>query len=152
MDSIVNAAIQHGKLEKRIYDEFEGADRLKIVVLGTGGAGNNTINRLHRIGVEGAELIASNTDKQDLQKLDGSMIKILIGAKLMRGLGAGGFPELGEKAAEARVWEPGTPMRWEAEEYHIKETIKKEGDSIIIETPHLKVVLNKDEIEKIKGL
>lgn len=101
MDSIVNAAIQHGRLERRVYEEFEGADRLKIVVLGTGGAGNNTINRLHHIGVEGAELMASNTDKQDLQKLDGSMTKILIGAKLMRGLGAGGFPELGEKAAEA---------------------------------------------------
>ena len=101
MDSIVNAAIQHGKLEKRTYDEFEGADKLRIVVLGSGGAGNNTINRLELIGIEGAELIASNTDKQDLQKLDGNMTKILIGAKLMRGLGAGGFPELGEKAAEA---------------------------------------------------
>lgn len=100
MDSIVSAAVQHGGLEKRVYEEFEGADRLKIVVLGTGGGGNNTINRLHHIGIEGAELIAVNTDKQDLQKLEGNMTKILIGAKLTRGLGAGGFPEIGEKAAE----------------------------------------------------
>jgi len=101
MDSIVNAAIQHGKLEKRSFDEFDSADRLKIVVLGTGGGGNNTINRLHHIGIEGAELIAANTDKQDLQKLEGNITKILIGAKMMRGLGCGGFPELGEKAADA---------------------------------------------------
>lgn len=101
MDSIVNAAIQHGTLEKRLYDEFEEADTLKIVVCGIGGAGNNSISRLNRIGIEGADLVAINTDKQDLQKLSGEMTKILIGAKLMRGLGAGGFPELGAKAAEA---------------------------------------------------
>lgn len=101
MDSIVNAAIQHGTLEKRLYDEFSDSDQLKIVVLGSGGAGNNSIARLNHIGVEGAQLIAVNTDKQDLSKLDGNITKILIGAKLMRGLGAGGFPELGAKAAEA---------------------------------------------------
>lgn len=101
MNSIVNAAIQHGMLEKRLYDDFEESDHLKIVVLGAGGAGNNSIRRLGRIGIEGAELVAVNTDKQDLQKMDGNMTKILIGAKLMRGLGAGGFPELGAKAAEA---------------------------------------------------
>lgn len=101
MDSIVNAAIQHGRLERRILDEFEGVDHLKIVVLGTGGAGNNTVNRLQHIGLEGAELMAVNTDKQDLKKLGGNITKVMIGAKLMRGLGAGGFPELGEKAAES---------------------------------------------------
>ncbi len=100
MDSIVNAAIQHGKLEERLFNEFE-TERLKIVVMGTGGGGNNTVNRLSHIGVEGAELLAANTDRQDLQKIDNSITKILMGAKLMRGLGAGGFPELGEKAAEA---------------------------------------------------
>jgi len=101
MDSIVDAAIQHGTLEKRMYDEFDEADHLKIVVCGVGGGGNNSINRLARIGIQGAELVAVNTDKQDLQKLKGDMTRILIGAKLMRGLGAGGFPELGAKAAEA---------------------------------------------------
>lgn len=101
MDSIVSAAIQHGKLEKRLYNEFEEAEHLKILVFGIGGAGNNTINRLQHIGVEGAQLIACNTDKQDLSKVEGDVTKILIGAKLMRGLGCGGFPELGEKAAEA---------------------------------------------------
>ncbi len=101
MDSIVNAAIQHGSTEKRDIDSVQDAETLKIVVLGTGGAGNNTVSRLQHIGVEGAELVAANTDKQDLSKLEGNVTKILIGAKLMRGLGAGGFPELGAKAAEA---------------------------------------------------
>lgn len=101
MDSIVNAAIQHGRLERKLDEEVDELDHLKIVVLGTGGAGNNTVNRLQHIGLEGAELIAVNTDKQDLQKLSGNITKIMIGAKLTRGLGAGGFPEIGEKAAEA---------------------------------------------------
>ncbi len=101
MDSIVNAAIQHGTLEKRLYEDASEADKLRIVVLGTGGGGNNTISRLHHIGIEGAELIACNTDRQDLGKLDPSITKVLIGSKLTRGLGAGGYPELGEKAAEA---------------------------------------------------
>jgi cell division protein FtsZ len=101
MDSIVNAGIEHGTLEKRLYDEFEGAEHLRIVVLGVGGGGNNTVNRLKRIGIGGADLIAVNTDKQDLQKLNPEITKVLIGAKLMRGLGAGGFPELGAKAAES---------------------------------------------------
>lgn len=106
MDSIVNAAIQHGKLEEKLFNEFY-SERLKIVVLGTGGGGNNTVNRLCHIGIEGAELIAANTDRQDLQKIDNSLTKILMGAKLMRGLGAGGFPELGQKAAEASRHELG---------------------------------------------
>jgi cell division protein FtsZ len=101
MDYLVDAAISHGGLEKRLYDEFEGADHLKIVVCGCGGGGGNTIRRLSKIGIGGAELLAINTDKQDLQKLDSGITKVLIGAKLMRGLGAGGFPELGAKAAEA---------------------------------------------------
>ncbi|HDN83640.1 MAG TPA: cell division protein FtsZ [Candidatus Altiarchaeales archaeon] len=101
MDSIVSAAIQHGKLEKRFFDEEFDTEKLRIVVLGTGGAGNNTINRLQSIGIEGAELIAVNTDRQDLMKISGNVTKVLIGPKVTRGLGAGGFPEIGEKAAEA---------------------------------------------------
>lgn len=101
MDSIVSAALQHGELEQKVFDEFDEVERPKIVILGTGGAGNNTVNRLEHIGIEGAELIAANTDKQDLKKISGDITRILVGAKLMGGLGAGGYPELGEKAAEA---------------------------------------------------
>ncbi|MFH0859817.1 MAG: cell division protein FtsZ [Candidatus Altiarchaeota archaeon] len=82
-------------------DEFDESNEIRIVVLGAGGGGGNTINRLSKIQVTGAELAAVNTDAQDLKKLDENITKILIGSKLTRGLGAGGFPEIGMKAAEA---------------------------------------------------
>ncbi|WP_457612067.1 cell division protein FtsZ [Methanocaldococcus sp.] len=71
----------------------------RIVVVGCGGAGNNTINRLMELGIKGAETIAINTDKQHLEVIQADK-KILIGASLTRGLGAGGYPEVGRKAAE----------------------------------------------------
>ncbi len=102
MDSIVSAAIKHGaRADKKVADDFGDVGKLKIVVCGAGGGGNNTVGRLQHLGIESAELVAVNTDKQDLQKLDESITKLLIGAKLTRGLGAGGFPDVGEKAAEA---------------------------------------------------
>ncbi|MBN3037222.1 MAG: cell division protein FtsZ [Candidatus Diapherotrites archaeon] len=77
--------------------DFEGP---KIIVIGTGGAGNNSVNRIARLGISGAELIAVNTDKQHLALIHDSVKKILIGQSVTRGLGAGGFPEVGAKAAE----------------------------------------------------
>ena len=72
----------------------------KILVIGVGGAGNNTLNRMARLGVGGAELIAVNTDKQHLSIVHDSIKKLLIGQAVTRGLGAGGYPEVGAKAAE----------------------------------------------------
>ncbi|AEK20521.1 cell division protein FtsZ [Methanococcus maripaludis] len=77
-------------------DDFGNA---KILVVGCGGAGNNTIHRLSEIGIEGAETIAINTDKQHLEHINADK-KILIGSTLTRGLGAGGYPEIGKKSAE----------------------------------------------------
>ena len=54
-----------------------------------------------------------------------------------------------EKVEEAKEWQQGQPLIWEAEEYHVKEKIKREGDDIVLETPHTKVVLHKDEVQKI---
>jgi len=87
--------------ENQNNDIYDDASRLKICVVGAGGGGGNTVNRLCRIGVSGAELMACNTDSQDLKKLDERITKVLIGAKMTRGLGAGGFPEIGMKSAEA---------------------------------------------------
>lgn len=71
----------------------------KIIVVGTGGAGNNTITRLMDMGgVFGAETICINTDKQHLRMVKGDK-KLLIGYDLTRGLGAGGYPEVGREAA-----------------------------------------------------
>ncbi len=72
--------------------------KAKIRVIGCGGAGNNTINRMTEIGIEGAETIAINTDAQDLLYTSADK-KILIGKDITRGLGAGSDPKLGEEAA-----------------------------------------------------
>ena len=57
-----------------------------------------------------------------------------------------------EKAEEAKDWQPGQPMIWEAEEYNVKETITRKGEDIVLKTPHTEVVLHKDEVEKIMHL
>ena len=72
----------------------------KIMVLGVGGAGCNSISRISEMGVSGAQLVAVNTDKQQLAVLSDDIVKILIGKSVTRGLGAGGYPEVGAKAAE----------------------------------------------------
>ena len=71
----------------------------KIKVVGTGGGGNNTLTRIHEIGVKGGEMIAINTDAQDLLYASADK-KILIGRELTRGLGAGSNPQIGEEAAK----------------------------------------------------
>jgi cell division protein FtsZ len=72
------------------------ATRIKVV--GCGGGGNNTINRIGEVGIKGAETIAINTDAQDLLYTTADK-KILIGREVTRGLGAGSNPRLGEEAA-----------------------------------------------------
>lgn len=69
-----------------------------IKVIGCGGGGNNTINRITEVGIEGAETIAINTDAQDLLYTNADK-KILIGKELTKGLGAGSMPRIGEEAA-----------------------------------------------------
>ncbi len=73
----------------------------KIMVIGSGGAGCNSINRLAKAGIRGAELVAINTDRMHLGMISESVKKVLIGASITRGLGAGGYPEVGQKCAEA---------------------------------------------------
>lgn len=70
-----------------------------IKVIGVGGGGNNAVNRMIEHGVEGVEFIAVNTDAQALN-LSKAELKLQIGGKLTRGLGAGANPEIGKKAAE----------------------------------------------------
>ncbi len=72
----------------------------RIAVVGCGGGGSNTIQRLANQGIRGATLVAVNTDANHLKMMNPSIKRILIGAALTRGLGAGGFPEIGEKAAQ----------------------------------------------------
>jgi cell division protein FtsZ len=71
----------------------------KVAVVGCGGAGCNSVDRLQRIGVWGAHTIAVNTDQLHLSQIR-SDVKILIGKRVTRGCGAGGRPEIGEYCAE----------------------------------------------------
>lgn len=70
-----------------------------IKVIGLGGGGCNAINRMIEFGMKGVEFIACNTDKQALNS-SLAEINIQLGPECTRGLGAGGHPEIGEKAAE----------------------------------------------------
>lgn len=70
-----------------------------IKVIGVGGGGSNAVNRMIEHGVQGVEFIAVNTDSQALN-LSKAEIKLQIGTKLTRGLGAGANPDVGKKAAE----------------------------------------------------
>jgi len=81
--------------------EFDtNVDQLATIkVIGVGGGGNNAVNRMIEHGVQGVEFIAVNTDAQALN-LSKAEIKMQIGGKLTRGLGAGANPEVGKKAAE----------------------------------------------------
>ncbi|MBN1940943.1 MAG: cell division protein FtsZ, partial [Candidatus Diapherotrites archaeon] len=98
MKSLVGSAVAKSKTGSE--PERAGNEQLKIMVVGAGGGGCNTINRLAKKGINGAQLIALNTDKQHLAIVEDSVSKILIGASVTRGLGAGGYPEIGRKAAE----------------------------------------------------
>ena len=69
-----------------------------IKVIGIGGAGGNAIDRMMQCKIKGIELIAANTDSQDLRKIRAHK-KLRIGKESTRGLGAGMNPELGKKAA-----------------------------------------------------
>lgn len=71
----------------------------QIKVIGVGGGGNNAVDRMIEYGLDGVEFISINTDSQALAKSK-SAIKIQIGEKLTKGLGAGGNPEIGEKSAD----------------------------------------------------
>lgn len=71
----------------------------KIKVIGIGGAGNNSLNRMKEIGIKGGELIAINTDAQDLLYTNADQ-KILIGKESTHGLGSGSNPKIGEEAAK----------------------------------------------------
>ena len=90
------------ELERGRKEETSKAVLPVIKVMGVGGAGNNAINRMIELGIHGVEFIAVNTDVQVLEASK-APIKIQIGEKVTRGLGAGGNPEIGKRAAEESI-------------------------------------------------
>ena len=122
MDSIVEDAIDEAEdADETASEEFAGSspaggtpqsgtmtdDELRdvlqdlqtdITVVGCGGGGGNTVNRMHQEGIHGAKLVAANTDVQHLVNIEADT-KILIGQQKTQGRGAGSLPQVGEEAA-----------------------------------------------------
>ncbi|MBQ1223178.1 MAG: cell division protein FtsZ [Oscillospiraceae bacterium] len=80
----------------QIEQELDGVVNIKVV--GIGGGGNNAINRMLQAGLQGVDFIALNTDRQQLNKVQG--VPLQIGERVTRGQGCGANPEKGKKAAE----------------------------------------------------
>ena len=119
MDSIVDDAIDEAEepigeeeVDAPVGDDPGGANpttdeelqemlvelQTDITVVGCGGAGGNTVNRMYEEGIEGATLVAANTDAQHLYEIDYDRM-ILLGKEKTRGRGAGSLPQVGEEAA-----------------------------------------------------
>ncbi len=85
-------------------EQMLSKQKAMIKVVGCGGGGNNTINRITEVGIMGAETIAINTDAQDLLYTTADK-KILVGKDTTKGLGAGSIPKIGEEAAREQEQE-----------------------------------------------
>lgn len=99
MDDIYDDASSEVKAIDHELAELLKKQTAKIKVIGIGGAGNNSLSRMREIGIKGGELIAMNTDAQDLLYSNADH-KILIGRELTGGLGAGSNPKIGEESAK----------------------------------------------------
>ncbi|MBW6451734.1 MAG: cell division protein FtsZ [DPANN group archaeon] len=98
--SIKNPEAIQGDFQGTIDNcDFVDVKDAKICVIGCGGAGNNGVNRLQQMGIDGATTIVINTDKVHLNSVNADK-KILLGRDITRGLGAGGYPTVGKDAAE----------------------------------------------------
>ena len=95
-DTINSADVK--EIDKEL-EELLKKQSAKIKVIGVGGGGGNSLSRMREIGIRGGELIAINTDAQDLLYCNADQ-KILIGRELTQGLGAGSNPKVGEEAAK----------------------------------------------------
>ncbi len=95
--SLSNISEEVREIDKEL-EELIKKQSAKIKVIGVGGAGGNSLSRMREIGIKGGELIAVNTDAQDLLYTNADH-KILIGKELTQGLGAGSNPKVGEQAA-----------------------------------------------------
>ncbi|MBS3094794.1 cell division protein FtsZ [Candidatus Pacearchaeota archaeon] len=93
-----NSSDEVREIDKEL-EELLKKQAAKIKVIGIGGGGNNSLSRMREIGIKGGELIAINTDAQDLLYANADH-KILIGKELTMGLGAGSNPKVGAEAAK----------------------------------------------------
>ena len=110
MKSLIDDALEQHELQKAVKVDLGTPDdeelariveklKVSITIVGCGGGGSNTINRLSQCGVFGAELVAANSDAKHLLNVHAPH-KVLLGRSVTRGLGAGALPEVGERAAQ----------------------------------------------------
>src|SRR3989344_2715603 len=98
MEFIIQDAL---KTAKEVGEDIH-IGQANIKVFGCGGGGGNAATWLYKKGIQGAEIIVANTDKQHLDICEADR-KILIGKDLTRGLGAGGYPQKGREAAKESI-------------------------------------------------
>src|SRR3989338_11017533 len=99
---IKSEEISHRTANEDVDEELQkliARQKTRIRVIGCGGGGNNTINRMSEVGIKGIMTVAVNTDAQDLLYTNADK-KVLIGKELTKGLGAGSNPKVGEEAAK----------------------------------------------------
>src|SRR5262245_29069249 len=84
------------RLRLRLEEETSAGARIKVI--GVGGGGSNAVNRMVQVGLDGVEFMVANTDLQAL-KCSPAPVKLQIGSKLTKGLGAGADPNVGRQAA-----------------------------------------------------
>ena len=84
------------RLRLQLEDEVRVGARIKVI--GVGGGGSNAVNRMVRVGLDGVQFIVANTDRQALD-YNAATVKLQLGAKLTKGLGAGADPNVGRSAA-----------------------------------------------------
>jgi cell division protein FtsZ len=84
-------------LEKE--EDLMSNDKVRIAIVGVGGGGCNTVDRIERLGIKNVKTVSINTDNVHLLARK-AQTKVLIGKSITKGLGAGGYPEVAEKCAE----------------------------------------------------
>ncbi len=84
--------------------KFLKSNEQKIVIVGTGGSGSNTVDRIFELGIKSADLVAMNTDARHLLKTKAQK-KVILGKKVSKGRGAGSNPDVGEASAKESIEE-----------------------------------------------
>src|SRR6202163_161643 len=84
------------RMRLQLYEQPHADARIEVI--GVGESGGNAVNRMVRVGLDGVEFIVANTDRQALDH-NAAPVKLQIGSKLTKGLGAGADPNVGRSAA-----------------------------------------------------